>query len=159
MVSVRLFRAAGIWTPGGGGNVDPVGLWHGLAVTSKLLILLAYVVSQGVFYFIFFAASPWQATIGQRLLKIYVTDDRGNRISLARSFGRWLAMWCFGLFGGSFVSLITILATQKHKALHDMVAGTLVLNGRPQEPIEPWRVLAAFGLPYVWLIATFMYTL
>ena len=158
-ISMRLFRAIGVWTPAIGG--DPHSIWLTLGAGSKLLIILAYFISMGPFYFILFHASPWQATFGKRLLKIYVTDDSGQRISLARSFGRWLSLSALGLFGGSLVSLVTIAASRNKKALHDMLAGTLVLNGRQAggESLEPWRVLVAFGLPIVWLIATFMITM
>ena len=158
-ITMRLFRAIGVWTPVAGG--DPQALWMRMSVGPKLLVVLAYVVVMGPLYFILFHASPWQATFGKRLLNIRVTDDAGNRISLGRSFGRWFAMWFLGWFGGSLVSLITIAASRNKKALHDMLAGTLVLDGPPatSDPLEPWRVLVAFGAPFVWLIATFMITL
>ena len=157
-ITMRLFRAIGVWTPAGG---DPVTLWTSLGVGPKLLVILAYIILMGPLYFILFHASPWQATFGKRLLKVYVADDSGQRISLARSCGRWFAMWLLGWFGGSLVSLITIAASMNKKALHDMLAGTLVLNGRQAggESLEPWRVLVAFGVPFVWLIATYMITI
>lgn len=161
--SMRYFRSAGFWTPVGAdsGGFDPERTWHALGAGSKLLIVLAFAISQGMFYQVFLEASPWRATVGKRLLKIYVTDGDGQRISLPRSFGRWFAMWFFGFWGGYFISMLTIPTTKKHQALHDMAAGTRVIGGTlvPAEPIEAWRLVAALVLPYVWLIATFMYTL
>jgi uncharacterized RDD family membrane protein YckC len=158
-ITMRLFRATGVWTPALSG--DPQSIWLTLGVGPKLLIILAYIILMGPLYFILFHASPWQATFGKRLLNIYVADDSGQRISLARSCGRWLAMWLLAWFGGSLASLITIAASRNKKALHDMLAGTLVLNGRQAagESLEPWRVLVAFGVPIVWLIATYMITM
>jgi RDD family len=56
-------------------------------------------------------ASSWQATLGKRLLNIYVTDDNRQRISLGRSVGRWLARWICSWFGGNLISVITIAST------------------------------------------------
>jgi hypothetical protein len=46
------------------------------------------------------------------------------------------------------------------KALHDYVAKTLVVRGRPVPggSIEAWRVVAAFGIPFVWLMSTVLAT-
>jgi uncharacterized RDD family membrane protein YckC len=112
-------------------------------------------------YRVLFEASAWQATLGQRWLNIYVTSDDGMRISLTRSLYRWLAKWVFGCLGGSFVSLGTILATANHKALHDYFGKTVVVRGRPLPGgmLEPWRIAAAFAVPFVWMMGTFLLTL
>src|SRR6516165_9150149 len=148
-ITLRILNAFGLWTSlGGATGGNPVHLWHSLGIGSKLFVVSSFVLLMGPVYKILFEASPWQATFGKRLLKIDVTDNAGRRITLARSCGRWFAMWIFGWFGGSFVSLILIPLTKSRKALHDMAAGTLVLTGRPQDgQLEPWRVLLAFGFP------------
>ncbi len=132
-----------------------------LGVVAKLCIIFGFVLSMGPIYFILCEASAWQATFGKRLLKIYVTDDGRKRISIMRSLGRWLTRWFCGWFGGNFLSLITIAVTGNRKAIHDFLGGTLVLQGRPPDegPLEPWRIAAAFGFPFVWLMGTFMATM
>ena len=158
-ITMRTLRAVGLWTPAGMG--DPEQAWRTLGVGAKLAIVSAFVVSGGPIYLILFEASPWQATFGKRILKIYVTDNEGRRISLTRSFGRWLAMWSFGLFGGSLISLITILTTKEKKALHDFAASTVVLSGRPTPGgnLEAWRIAAAFGISLLWIIGSFIATM
>jgi len=158
-VTMRTLRALALWTPAFMG--DPEQTWRALGVGAKLAVVSAFVVSGGAIYLTLFEASPWQATFGKRILKIYVTDNAGRRISLARSFGRWLAMWSFGLFGGSLVSLITILTTTEKKALHDFASGTVVLSGRPSPGgnLEAWRIAAAFGISLLWIIGTFIATM
>ena len=161
-ITFRLLRAIGLWTPAGAGAYfSPEDAWRALGVGAKLAIVFSFVLSQGAAYLILFDASPWQATFGKRLLNVYVTDDEGRRISLVRSFGRWFAMWAFGLFGGSFISLVTIAATRNKKALHDFAAKTLVVSGRPalSGELEPWRAVIAFGLPFVWMMGTFLATM
>lgn len=75
-------------------------------------------------YWALLESSPWQATIGKRVLGLYVTDLEGRRISFARASGR---------FFGKIISELTIgigylMAgfTPKKQALHDMIANCLV---------------------------------
>jgi uncharacterized RDD family membrane protein YckC len=70
-------------------------------------------------------SSVHQATLGRRALGIVVTDLNGDRISFARATGRYFA---------DYVSLITFgigyliqLFTPKRQALHDLIAGTVVV--------------------------------
>ena len=77
-------------------------------------------------YWALLESSPWQATVGKRLLGLYVTDMEGKRISFGRASGR---------FFGKVISELTIgigylMAgfTPKKQALHDMVAKCLVLK-------------------------------
>src|SRR6478672_7579483 len=89
-IAMRILRAVGLWTAATQG-VSPEDMWVALGVGAKLLILLAYVLSMGAIYRVLFEASTWQASFGKRLLNIYVTDENGQRISITRSLGRWLA--------------------------------------------------------------------
>ena len=71
-------------------------------------------------------SSRWQATPGKLALGIRVTDLNGHRISFGRATGRH-----FGKIVSSIPLLIGwIMAafTEKKQALHDMMAGCLVIN-------------------------------
>ncbi len=69
-------------------------------------------------------SSSYQATFGKMVFGLRVTDLEGNRISFARSTGR-----CFGKFLPiSYIGYFMAAFTQKRQALHDMLAGTLVLE-------------------------------
>ncbi len=77
-------------------------------------------------YFSYFESSDKQATPGKMALGIIVADTNGKRLSFLHATGRWAA---------KFLSMITLgigyvmaAFTQKKQALHDMVAGTLVVN-------------------------------
>jgi uncharacterized RDD family membrane protein YckC len=155
-----LLRNLSLWSLSYHG-IPPDALWRALGLGAKLAILLAYVLSLGSLYFTTFESSPWQATIGKRILGMYVTDEKGNRITPYRAFGRWLAKWIAGLFLLSVVSLFTIVATKKKRAVHDYMAATVVCRGTPATsgPIEPWRIVVAFGVPFLWLLGTFLATL
>jgi uncharacterized RDD family membrane protein YckC len=95
-------------------------------VEALLGIALISVVAQWLYYALM-ESGEYQATVGKRLLGIYVTDVNGDRISFGRASGR---------FFGKILSSITLLIgyimaafTDKRQALHDIIAGTLVLKG------------------------------
>jgi uncharacterized RDD family membrane protein YckC len=73
-------------------------------------------------------SSALQATVGKWIFRIRVTDVQGNRIGFGRAtgryFGKWLSYWtiCIGFVVATF--------TRKQQALHDLLAGTLVVRGR-----------------------------
>jgi uncharacterized RDD family membrane protein YckC len=158
-IVLRVLRSSRIWTPALGEGADPTELWRALGFSAKLSILVAFFLTQGPLYWILFEASAWQATLGKRVLSVYVSDDRGQRISMARSCGRSFARWVFGWFGGSFFSVISIAVTQK--ALHDFAASTQVIRGRPPEAgtLELWRIMTAFVIPFAWTLGSFLLTL
>jgi len=156
---MRWLRVLGVWdVPVPEGEADPVMLWHWMNHASKVAIVVAFIVSMGVFYSGFFQASAWQATIGKRLLNIYVTDTVGRRISLTRSLVRSIAKGVFNTFYLGIISVGTIVAAAKKQALHDYVAKTVVVNGRPPEggSLELWRVVAAFGVQLLWFVVTML---
>lgn len=92
------------------------------AVINLLSIIVAWVYSAVL------ESSTWQATIGKRLLGIKVTDMSGNRISFGKATGRH-----FGKFLSSIICAIGFIMaafTEKKQALHDILANTLVLEGK-----------------------------
>jgi uncharacterized RDD family membrane protein YckC len=77
-------------------------------------------------YFALSEASPHQATIGKRALEIYVADAAGQRISFGRATGRVFAKWLNALTLG--IGWLMAAFTSEKRALHDYVAGTIVLT-------------------------------
>jgi uncharacterized RDD family membrane protein YckC len=82
-------------------------------------------------YFAFCESSAWQATLGKLALGIRVTDLQGKRISLPRALGRYPAKFLSWIIFG--IGFLMVAWTQRKQGLHDMIAGTLVLNGRASE--------------------------
>ena len=79
-------------------------------------------------YFALFESSAMQGTPGKLAMGIRVTDDQGRRISFLRATGRYF---------GKIISSLTLCIgymmagwTERKQALHDMMASTLVVNGR-----------------------------
>jgi uncharacterized RDD family membrane protein YckC len=78
-------------------------------------------------------SSSWQATVGKKLIGIRVTDMNGNRIGFGQATGRH-----FGKILSSLICLIGFIMaafTEKQQALHDMLAGTLVLSGSAESVV------------------------
>ena len=67
-----------------------------------------------------------QATLGKRILGLKVSDLNGNRISFARATGRYFAK-CLSLsiYSGGIMAAFM----PKKQAMHDVMAGTLVVKG------------------------------
>lgn len=99
-----------------GGN-DIVSL---ILITSLILGVITWL------YFSIMESSPAKATLGKLALGIRVTDIRGNRISFMKATGRY-----FGKIISSFILCIGYLMagfTEKKQALHDIMAGCIVVR-------------------------------
>lgn len=70
-------------------------------------------------------------------------------------------MYLFAALCLALVSLVTIAAIGKRKGLHDYVAGTCVLRGRPppRGALEWWRIAAALGLAAAWTLGALLMTM
>jgi uncharacterized RDD family membrane protein YckC len=77
-------------------------------------------------YYAAFEASVWQATPGKRVMKLYVTDLSGHPVTFGRAsvryFGRKISELTF------LVGYILAGFTERKQALHDLIAGCLVLR-------------------------------
>ena len=105
------------------------GMWLYVLLTTVLTWL----------YFAFCESSAWQATVGKLALGIRVTDMQGARISFPRALGRYLAKYLSAII--LCIGFIMVAFTRRKQGLHDLIAGTLVLNGRASEfkdaPVKP----------------------
>ena len=77
-------------------------------------------------YFAGLESSKYQATLGKQMVKIYVTDEAGGRISFLRATGRYFSKFISAMI--LFIGFIMAAFTAKKQALHDIIAGTLVLK-------------------------------
>lgn len=106
------------------GRVDEIGI---ASMVATSMAALPFLVAIGWLYEALLTSSQWQATLGKKALGLKVTDEMGNRISFARATGRHFAkilsvMTCF-------IGFIMAAFTDRKRALHDMIAGTLVIRG------------------------------
>jgi uncharacterized RDD family membrane protein YckC len=73
-------------------------------------------------------SSSWQATLGKKALGLRVTDDYGQRITFLRATGRHFAKYLSWMT--LCIGFLMIAFTERRQALHDFVAGTLVVKDR-----------------------------
>lgn len=78
-------------------------------------------------YEAFMMSSERQGTLGKMALGLRVTDTSGRRISFGQATLRHFAKWLSSLT--LLVGYIMAAFTERKQALHDMIAGTLVLRG------------------------------
>ena len=96
-------------------------------IFGSILQLISIVINW--LYFALQESGPRQATLGKRLLGIQVTDLYGQRISFGRATGRY-----FGKIISAIILLIGYIMaafTEKKQALHDIMAGCLVVKTGP----------------------------
>lgn len=97
------------------------GTAEGARVLSFLLSLIL-----GWLYFGLMESSVRQATLGKQALGIIVTDLNGNRIFFGKATARYFGKFISGLILG--IGYIMAGFTEKKQALHDMMAGCLVVK-------------------------------
>jgi uncharacterized RDD family membrane protein YckC len=77
-------------------------------------------------YYTMFEASIWQATPGKRVLRLYVADLNGQRLTFGRAAARNFAKMISSLT--FLVGYLVAGFTEKKQALHDILASCLVLR-------------------------------
>lgn len=74
-----------------------------------------------------FECSSMQGTLGKALLGIKVTDTRGDKLSFLKASARCLCKIVVSPL--SIVGFFMAFFTKKKQALHDIIAGTVVVDG------------------------------
>lgn len=78
-------------------------------------------------YHAWMESSEWQATVGKKALGLVVTDMTGQRVSFGRATGRHFGKIITNMVP-IFIGYIMAGFTAKKQALHDMIAGCLILR-------------------------------
>ena len=112
-----------------------VGMWDGrtrydgpaawAALSGMALFFMLEIVASWL-YFALMESSKNQGTLGKMALGLRVTDIEGRRISFGRATGRYFGKILSGMT--LLIGYLMAVFTQKKQALHDFVAGTLVLS-------------------------------
>ena len=101
---------------------DSTGAGSALLQLASQLIGVAI----GIAYFGYFYTSEQQASPGKQLVGIKVARPDGERISFARSVGRYFANWLNIFTLG--LSYLLPLFTEKRQTLHDLICDTVVVD-------------------------------
>lgn len=111
-------------------------LWRMTWISSVGYVLI------GAAYFAGMEASPWQATLGKRLLGLKVVSTDGQPLGWPRALLRFFSAgisWLFLNLGHAMAAW-----TPDKRALHDYIAGTRVDNVDPAHAAMPtwgWLIL------------------
>jgi uncharacterized RDD family membrane protein YckC len=106
----------------GQSNPALIGAIFSLALTFAAVALLLHWL-----YYAYLESGEKQGTWGKQALGLYVTDGEAKRISFGRASGRFFSKIITGLIPLG-IGYIMAGFTAKKQALHDMIAGCLVLR-------------------------------
>ena len=106
----------------GDGNSPP----NPTAMIVVMVLLYGSIFLISVGYFVLLERSASGATIGKRLMGIRVVDKNGERIGFGRALGRFFAKILSSLPAN--IGYLLAAFTGRKQALHDFVAGTLVID-------------------------------
>ena len=84
-------------------------------------------------------AASWRGTLGKRVMRLRVTDERGRRLSLLRATARSWISWgpmlavATGMMGDilgllALISCIVVAVTPRKQGAHDLLARCLVVR-------------------------------
>ena len=122
LVLLFLFGGLHLLAPRGSpGPVFMASFLSGLFPTFALFVIAQWL------YFAGMESSPRQATFGKAALSLRVTDLKGQSLTFTHATGRFVAKMISGLIPLGIGYLLAGF-TQNKQALHDMIAGTLVLR-------------------------------
>jgi len=128
IIMIPFFGLLGITAAVGGGNpdLDAEGSGFMAAMAGTIFLSILAVGVAGWLYFALMESSAKGATLGKMALGLRVTDLSGNRISFGRATGRYFGK----IVSGMIFSIGYIMAgfTQQKQALHDIMAGCLVVR-------------------------------
>ena len=91
-----------------------------IAVTGVSLMIVGWL------YYALMETSVNQGTLGKMAIGIKVTDLQGNRVSFGKATGRYFGKIVSGMI--LYIGFIMAGFTEKKQALHDIMAGCLVVN-------------------------------
>lgn len=107
----------------GGGFRSPEDLVPVLGLLLKLALIRLVL---NWLYYALLESSEWRATLGKKALGLEVTDLEGKRIDFGRASGRFFGKILSALI--LWIGFIMAGITEKKQALHDMLAGCLVIR-------------------------------
>ncbi|MCU1342733.1 MAG: hypothetical protein JWN92_2156 [Candidatus Acidoferrum typicum] len=127
VVMVPIFLLGGLRLLAHRGAVGPPDPVFVAAVILRLFFMMAVFVVAQWLYFAGMESSARQATFGKAAMSLRVTGLTGQHLTFGHATGRFFAKIISGLIPlgiGYFMAGFT----EKKQALHDMIAGTLVLR-------------------------------
>jgi uncharacterized RDD family membrane protein YckC len=121
IIPVLLLSGLGLLNPG---TIDQTPDLMALLTVIVVVLILLMTLAQWLYYAVLESAKG--ATVGKMAMGIRVTDLYGNRPTFGRATGRYFARIASSLTLG--VGYLMAGFTRQKQALHDIIAGCLILN-------------------------------
>lgn len=115
-----------------------IGFLLGLTL-SFIGVIIAPIVTW--LYYILMEGGAWHATLGKKVMGLYVADGNGNGIKYSTAILRLIGKMLSGLILG--IGYLMAFFNEQKQGLHDMIAKTYVLNGEAQPAHEKGNVNVA----------------
>ncbi len=127
VLALVLISSAGAMSPAAGKLADTAGKWF-----AALVIFANFCVIWG--YFALFEAYWHGQTPGKRMMKLRVIKDSGRQITMFEALARNLMRVVDYLPSMYLVGVVAMLCNKRNQRLGDLVAGTIVVHERLDEP-------------------------
>jgi uncharacterized RDD family membrane protein YckC len=98
----------------------------GVAALGVIIFVVPVLGTTGWLYYALMESSSYQATLGKRALGLRVVEMNGDPISFGRASGRFFAKLLSSIL---LIGFLMAAFTEKKQALHDKIAGTVVIRG------------------------------
>lgn len=108
--------------------LNPDSMENTEAVLGRVLPMYVILFVGSWLYYALMESSAQQGTLGKMAVSIKVTDMNGDRISFGNATGRFFGKIISGLI--LCIGYIMVGFTENKQGLHDMMAGTLVVQKR-----------------------------
>ena len=111
-------------------NINPEQDWNENGAWAIIAVIFLLATASLVVTWLYHAlmeCSEWQATVGKKVLGLVVTDMEGRRVSFWRATGRHFAKIVTNMIP-LLIGYILAGFTDKKQALHDIIAGCLILR-------------------------------
>lgn len=111
-------------------QINPGEDWNESGAWAIIAVIFLFATASLVVTWLYHAlmeCSEWQATVGKKALGLLVTDMEGRRVSFWRATGRHFAKIVTNMIP-LLIGYIMAGFTDKRQALHDMIAGCLILR-------------------------------
>jgi len=119
----HLSQASGDSDSSGSSAMSPA---VGIAIALGELVFYAVLLVGAWLYFAKLESGPHQATFGKRVLGLKVTNLSGEKLGFGQASGRFFGKIISGMT--FYIGFIMAGFTERKQALHDMIAGTLVVK-------------------------------
>ncbi|HEV3272634.1 MAG TPA: RDD family protein [Candidatus Methylacidiphilales bacterium] len=99
-------------------------------VGTVIMLYLSLILGRFIAVWLYHAvleSGPHQSTWGKRVMGLKVTNFTGQRISFGHASGRYFSTLVTNMTMG--IGYLMVVFTDRKQALHDMIAGTLVVRG------------------------------